>query len=312
LYYKINLFVLHEMKKHWIAVDWGTTNFRAFLLHDQQLVASVAKPCGLLAIAKGEFSSTLYQHLEHWLKDYGALPVLMAGMVGSQQGWLEVPYVPTPANARSLQQNALSVATPWGSPAWIFPGISSISTFGLPDVMRGEEVQLFGLCALHASPHHNVILPGTHSKHVQMERGEITHFSTLMTGELFSLLSQHSLLGRDLPEQQESESAFLRGVLATQTGAPFNHLIFSARTRRLNGEIALNEVHSYLSGLLIGYELSTMSAGKEIWVVGSPSLCKCYLRAADALQILLRTADGDTCFLHGMSALYAQLQEMQA
>lgn len=298
-----------KMKKHWIAVDWGTTNFRAFLLNDRQVIASVSKPCGLLAIVKGEFAATLHQHLEHWLKEYGALPVVMAGMVGSQQGWQEAPYVPAPANAQKLREHALPIATPWGSQAWIIPGACASSAFGLPDVMRGEEVQLLGLYALHPARQHNAILPGTHSKHAQLSDGEITHFSTLMTGELFSLLSQHSLLGRALPEQQDDSTAFVKGVLTAQANVPFSHLIFSARTRRLNNELEPSSIHSYLSGLLIGYELSSMSAEKENWLVGSPALCKRYLHAAKALQISLRTADGDTCFLHGMAALYTQLQE---
>lgn len=300
------------MKKHWIAVDWGTTNFRAFLLNEQQVIASVAQPCGMLTLSKDAFAATLHQHLAPWLTELGALPIVMAGMVGSQQGWQEVPYVAAPANAVKLRKNALPLSIPWGSPAWIVPGVSSASAYGLPDVMRGEEVQLLGLNALHPAHEHHAILPGTHSKHALLRKGEITHFSTLMTGELFSLLSQHSLLGRALPEQQDNSTAFVEGVLTANADIPFNHLIFSARTRRLNGEIALSAVHSYLSGLLIGYELSTMSAEKESWVVGSPSLCERYLLAAQALDIPLRTADGDTCFLRGMAAFYAQLPETHA
>ncbi|HFK4761015.1 TPA: 2-dehydro-3-deoxygalactonokinase [Citrobacter farmeri] len=300
------------MKRNWIAIDWGTTNFRAFLLKNQQVIASLSKPCGLLAISKGAFSDTLFQHLKPWLEEYGALPVVMAGMVGSQQGWQEVPYVSAPATAQTLRENALSLATPWGSQAWIIPGVSSASAFGLPDVMRGEEIQLMGLYALHPAREHCAILPGTHSKHAQLSHGEITHFSTLMTGELFSLLTQHSLLGRALPEQQDDSAAFVKGVLTAQAGVPFSHLIFSARTRRLNGELEPSSIHSYLSGLLIGNELSGMSAEKESWLVGSPALCKRYRFAADALQIPLRIADGDTCFLQGMGALYSQLQEIYA
>ena len=97
--------------------------------------------------------------------------------------------------AQTLRKNALLMTTQWGSQAWIIPGVSSASTFGLPDVMRGEEVQLMGLNTFHPADEVYAILPGTHSKHAKLSHGEITHFSTLMTGELFSLLSQHSLLG---------------------------------------------------------------------------------------------------------------------
>lgn len=297
------------MKTLWIAVDWGTTNFRAFLLNDQQVIAQHSAPCGLLAVENGAFATTLQRHLSPWLNAYGALPILLAGMVGSQQGWQEIPYVPAPAEGQTLARSAQSIATPWHSPAWIIPGVSGISHFNQLDVMRGEEVQLLGLNALHPAAHHQVILPGTHSKHASLSHGEITQFSTFMTGELFSLLTQHSLLGRALPEQQESREAFQHGVISASHNAPFSHLIFSARTRRLNAEIAPQHLHSYLSGLLIGHELCALNAGSTAWVVGSSSLNERYQLAAHARQITLHSADGDACFLRGMAALRALLQE---
>lgn len=298
-----------NMKADWIAIDWGTTNFRAFLLQGQHVVAKIAPPCGLLSLTKETFASTLGQHLAPWLQEHGALPIVMAGMVGSQQGWQEVPYVAAPASAQNLMAHASPVSTPWGSPAWIVPGVSNLSAFGQPDVMRGEEVQLLGLHALHPGTQHYAVLPGTHSKHAHLSHGEITHFSTFMTGELFSLLSQHSLLGRALPEQTEDDGAFLAGVEAAHHGAPFSHLIFSARTRRLNGEIPPQQVHSYLSGLLMGHELAVIPQETSAWVVGSPSLTARYQLAASALQIQLHAANGDDCFLRGMTALRTQLKD---
>jgi 2-dehydro-3-deoxygalactonokinase len=297
------------MKKHWIAIDWGTTNFRAFLIDDQQVIEQTTQPCGLLSVTDGAFASTLENHLAHWLKDYGALPILMAGMVGSQQGWHEVGYASVPASAKTLSANAFRFATPWGSQAWIIPGVSSTSQYGLPDVMRGEEVQLIGLSALYPDARHDVILPGTHSKHASLIQGAVHHFSTFMTGELFSILSQHSLLGRALPEQQNDKFSFVEGVHTAALETPFSHLIFSARTRRLAGTLAPEHVHSYLSGLLIGYELAALPTKTVLWVVGSSALNTRYQLAAQARQLTLQTADGDACFLRGMSALRALLQE---
>jgi 2-dehydro-3-deoxygalactonokinase len=300
------------MSKYWIAIDWGTTNFRAFLLDDLRVIDQTTQPCGLLAVERNAFAATLHGHLAHWLRDYGAVPVLMAGMVGSQQGWHEVSYVTAPASATALAAGAFSLATPWGSAAWIIPGVSATSAFGLPDVMRGEEVQLLGLNAQHPALQHVVILPGTHSKHVQLSHGSVTHFSTFMTGELFSVLSQHSLLGRALPAQHEDEASFLTGVRTAAQGAPFSHLIFSARTRRLAGTLAPEHVHAYLSGLLLGHELAALPEASEIWVVGSESLSRRYQLAARALQRTLHTADGDACFLRGMTALRALLQDTRS
>lgn len=296
------------MKNNWIAIDWGTTNFRAFLMQGSKQVSRISQPCGLLSVEKDQFAPTLQNLLQTWLEEYGNLPIVMAGMVGSQQGWHEVPYAPLPCNAQDLASRTLAFTTPWGSQAWLIPGANGTSQFGQPDVMRGEEVQLFGLSALHPADEHFVLLPGTHSKHAQLRLGEITASSTFMTGEIFSLLSQHSILGRALPEQQEDNEAFLLGVRTAIQGAPFTHLIFSARTRRLAGEIKEASVHSYLSGLTIGYELQALPAALHAWLVGSPSLTARYELAASLMDLNFSPANGDDCFIHGLWHLFTQLQ----
>lgn len=296
------------MKNNWIAIDWGTTNFRAFLMQGSVQVAQINQACGLLSIEQGQFASTLQNLLQPWLEQHGALPVVMAGMVGSQQGWHEVPYAELPCSARDLASRTLAFQTPWGSPAWIIPGAHGMSQFGQPDVMRGEEVQLLGLAALYPASRHIALLPGTHSKHAAMRNGEIVSFSTFMTGEVFSLLTQHSILGRALPEQQDSQQAFLLGVKTTGEGTPFTHLIFSARTRRLAGEISDAHIHSYLSGLTIGYELQAIPGGQHTWVVGSPSLTARYQLAASQMNLELSPVNGDDCFIHGLWQLLPLLQ----
>ncbi|NLU15581.1 MAG: 2-dehydro-3-deoxygalactonokinase [Serratia liquefaciens] len=296
------------MNNNWIAIDWGTTNFRAFLMRGEQCLSTLSRPCGLLAVEKNRFADTLKTLLQPWLADQGALPVVMAGMVGSQQGWHEVAYLTQPCGLKSLAAGAMAFTTDWGSPAWIIPGVRGQGLAQQPEVMRGEEVQLLGLARLHPAAQCLAILPGTHSKHVQLNHGEIGRFSTFMTGELFSLLSRHSILGNALSEQQEDAQAFMLGANTARTGAPFSHLIFSARTRRLSGEIAAENIHSYLSGLLIGYELHALPTHQSIWVVASPSLIARYQMAAEPLGLSLRAADGDSCFINGLSQLYPLLQ----
>lgn len=298
------------MKKYWIAADWGTTNFRAFLMNEHNVVARQSAACGLLSIEKGAFADTLHHQVAPWLAEVGPVPVLMAGMVGSQQGWLNVPYAPLPAGTESLLAGIKSVETPWGSPAWIVPGLTGRSAWDQPDVMRGEETQLLGLQALHPAASHYAILPGTHSKHAQMKDGVITAFSTLMTGELFSILSRHSLLGQALPPQQENPDSFLAGARAAKGDAPFSHLIFSARTRLLMGELPPEQVHCYLSGLVIGHELASMPEGQRAWVVGSASLAARYQCAAAVYPLEIEVADGDTCFLRGLSTLRSMLKDI--
>lgn len=296
------------MSKYWIAVDWGTTNFRAFLMHETQQTERLSHPCGLLSVENAQFAATLHALLAPWLNRLGELPVMMAGMVGSQQGWHDVPYAQQPCDAGNLLDCIHSFTTPWGSPAWIVPGVSGTSLFGQQDVMRGEEVQLLGLCQRHPAEHHFALLPGTHSKHAEMVDGKIARFSTFMTGEVFSLLSQHSLLGKALPEQQEDKTAFLLGAKAALQGSPFTHLIFSARTRRLAGDIAAAHVHSYLSGLTIGYELLALPAGQHAWVVGSPALAERYQLAATLTELKLTPVNGDDCFIRGLSHLFSLTQ----
>jgi len=297
------------MKKDWIAVDWGTTNFRAFLMNDHHVVARVSIPCGLLAIEKGAFATTLHQLLQPWLVETGAIPVLMAGMVGSQQGWQNVPYASLPASAQDLLAGTQKIETPWGGPAWIVPGVCGQSGWNQPDVMRGEEVQLLGLSALRPAQEHYAILPGTHSKHARMKKGTIVSFSTLMTGELYSLLTQYSLLGKALPAQKENHETFLAGVTAAQSDAPFSHLIFAARTRRLMGELPLDAIHSFISGLLIGHELKAAGA-LPAWIVGSSALAARYQLASTATGTPLNTIDGDECFLQGLAILRSLLQDI--
>ncbi|EAA7088413.1 2-dehydro-3-deoxygalactonokinase [Salmonella enterica] len=292
------------MSRYWIAIDWGTTNFRAFLMHGKTQIALISNSNGLLSIGKMGFSGTLQASLAPWLQQYGKLPIIMAGMVGSRQGWEEVPYVAMPCGISELVTGIRELTTPWGSPAWIVPGVNGMSAWQQPDVMRGEEVQLLGLNALHPASEHRVLLPGTHCKHVHMRDGEITAFSTFMTGELFSLLSMHSILGRDLPAQRENKEVFLQGVKAAQHNAPFSHALFSVRTLRLAEKIPEIYIHSYLSGLLIGHELTTLSEFNRVWIVGSSALITRYQLAAEQLSLSLYPANGDDCFVSGLELLF--------
>ncbi|KFC04471.1 2-dehydro-3-deoxygalactonokinase [Trabulsiella guamensis ATCC 49490] len=297
------------MKNNWIAIDWGTTNFRAFLLENNQVIDSLSEPCGLLSVQEAQFAAALQCLLSPWLAATPHLPIVMAGMVGSQQGWKNVPYASLPAGAGDLFDGSCTFQTPWGSPAWIIPGVNGTSRYGQPDVMRGEEIQLLGLVAMHPAENHLALLPGTHSKHARMHHGEIIDFSTFMTGELFSLLCKQSLLGRDLPQQVPHDASFVFGVETASQNTPFSHLIFSARTRRLMGDVAAEHIHSYLSGLLIGYELAEVDVAVPAWVVGSPALTARYLRAAEVTGLTLTAVDGDSCFLRGLALLRSLIQE---
>lgn len=294
------------MSEKWIAVDWGTTNFRAWLMQGETPISSVNDACGLLQVADQQFETTLLSRITHWLAEYGPLPVLMAGMVGSQQGWVNVPYCKGRVDAPTLAAGAHLLHTEWGSPAWILPGVASVSDVGLPEVMRGEEVQLIGLATSVKASRLRAILPGTHSKHAFLEKGVIQHFSTYMTGELYQLLMAHSLLGRDLPDQQPDPHAFDIGIEHSGLHAPLSHLLFSVRTLRLHGEVALTGIGDYLSGLLTGEELR-QCPHEPHWLIASDELLHRYQRAASQLGLTVEPLSDERCFIAGMSQIRMSL-----
>jgi len=283
----------------WLIIDWGSTNFRAFAMDNSgKLIDKIDRKLGLLQITDNKFSESLKDVLDDWLGDFKSFPIVMAGMVGSDQGWVSVPYIIAPVNVGNLAEHVSSFILPWGAKATIVPGVSYTNTLGSKDVMRGEEVQLFGLAKIINQTNAMALFPGTHSKHIKFSNNQLIQFSTYMTGELFSILSTQSILGRDIPKQSQSESAFYRGVAESQTNN-LTHQLFMARTHRLFGEIEESEIIDYLSGLLIGYEIRAIQT-KHVYLVGDKKLCVRYQRACHALSIQTTFINGDDAFLAGM------------
>lgn len=289
-------------------VDWGTSNFRLFGVDYQGgLIDTIEAPLGLLQIDDGKFAEALEPKLKAMTTDYQHIPVLMAGMVGSASGWREVPYVAAPASVSDVANNAVCFSLPWGAHARILPGVSYRAAALYCDVMRGEEVQVFGLPLLTDSNNVHIVLPGTHSKHVNIEDGTILSFSTYFTGELYALLSHYSSVKPPVPAQNiVNKDAFLKGVKRTAEGALLND-IFSARALRLFGDLADDEVADYLSGILIGNELQS-STHKNIYLVGGESLCARYALAAKALNIETHTFSGNACFLNGVARIIKEIE----
>jgi 2-dehydro-3-deoxygalactonokinase len=219
---------------------------------------------------------------------------LICGMAGSRQGWLEAPYCPCPAGFADI---AASLA--WAEPGRIaiVPGLSC-ETQGVPDVIRGEETQVFGALQRLGIDHGLFVLPGTHSKWVRVAARRIESFSTFMTGEFYALLRQHSILARTLPEAdgELDTSAFQRGVRhALQTGNLL-HAAFSARTLSLFDRLPAAALPSYLSGLLIGEELRSQELGAlsgPLVVIGSPGLTQRYEIALQALGVPVQSAGSE-------------------
>ncbi len=290
-----------------IAVDWGTSSFRAYRLDPQgRVLEQRSAAAGLLACG-GRFEAVLAEQLQGWDDPV----VAMAGMVGSRNGWREVPYVAGPAGLAEIAAGAMSFeadALP-GRRLLIAPGVSHRPAGGAPEVMRGEETQLLGLVdQLEGGGPHVVCLPGTHSKWATLDAGRIEGLRTAMTGELYALLRRHSLLAALLPTDAagdaDDDTAFERGLAATAgDGGLLNHL-FGVRTLGLFGELEPAAGAAYLSGLLIGHELrSLVPVGTPVvHLVGSAALVRRYEVALAWLGVGTQP-HGETLAAHGLYRL---------
>ena len=265
-----------------IAVDWGTSSFRAYRLDGHGTILDTrASPRGILTVADGRFAAVLREEIGPWLEIERRM--LLSGMIGSRQGWREAPYVACPAGGAEIRQALIPLEFDWPGKAWLAPGLSC-RTDGVPDVMRGEEVQILGALGELGDGDGLVCLPGTHSKWARIERGRIVGFETHMTGETFAVLRQHSILGRLMPpagqEQDPDDRAFALGLARARTGGGLLHHLFGARSLGLMGDLPVAGLPAYLSGLLIGHELAATAAiAGPVFLIGSEALTERYSKA---------------------------------
>ena len=294
-----------------IGVDWGTSNFRAFLLDASgEILDRRAGPHGIMTVADQKFGQVLAARVGEWLSE-GRLPILMSGMIGSRQGWVEAPYVATPAGIGDLAA-ALARVPFDAADIHIVAGLTTVAG-GAHDVIRGEETQVFGALARLGVSDGRFLLPGTHSKWVVAEASKVTAFATYMTGEIFAAAREHTILGRLMQEGTSSGGAFLRGVAdGAKPGAPgaLLHRLFAVRTAGLFGEIDGVDLSDYLSGLLIGAELADQPASnaRPVHIIASDALAERYRTAAGSLGIGAEIVPSD-CIVDGYLAI-ARMAEL--
>lgn len=263
-----------------IGIDWGSSGFRAYrMAADGTVLERRVAASGIVSLTPTDYAAVLQQQIGDWLQADPAANVLLSGMVGSRQGWREVPYAECPASLADLSGKLCPVELGGGRLAHIVPGLSCRNKDGIPDVMRGEETQIFGL---DLAGDVTICLPGTHSKHVQVRGGRITGFATAMTGEVFALLSSHGLIAAMLQAENGPDldtAAFEAGLaLSGQPGGLLHHL-FSVRTRRLFNELSAAAATHYLSGILIGHELRATAWAGKVVIVGTGVLTMRYRKA---------------------------------
>jgi 2-dehydro-3-deoxygalactonokinase len=235
-----------------VAVDWGTTSARAYRLDaDGNVQDRRSVALGVKHVRDGRFEAALAKLLGEFLDD--AAPRIACGMIGSRQGWVEAPYVDCPASLTALADRVVQAPHDLLT---IVPGVATRDAAGIPDVMRGEETQLLGAIGT-GERGVLAVLPGTHSKWARVEHGRIVDFTTFMTGELYGVLIDHSMLGRLAGHEpgRFSRDAFSRGVARGLADGALAHDVFGARTLSLTGALESEHVADWLSGLLIGREV---------------------------------------------------------
>ena len=238
-----------------IGIDWGTSSLRAFLMaSDGAILDHRQEAAGILSVKNGAFEPVFERMIGGWTAN-GSVPIIASGMITSRSGWLETPYQVTPCGPAELADAIVSHKTSTGKTVNFITGIRTENN-GVPDIMRGEETQIIGVAAKIGG---KFVIPGTHSKWIEVRNGRIEAFSTYMTGELFAALKNHTILGAFIGHDCQSEDGFRLGVEAGLTGQPsLLHRLFHVRTLPLFEKIQREQTGDYLSGLLIGAEIAAV------------------------------------------------------
>lgn len=290
-----------------VAVDWGTSSLRGALLDDAgRVLDEKAAPRGILTVAAGGFADVFQSIFGPWM-DRDDSVSLISGMAGSQQGWVEAPYEACPAGLTDLARRLCWIEQ---DHIGIVPGLCD-ERAGVPDVMRGEELQIFGAMQLTGITTGLFVLPGTHNKWATVQDGRVTGFRTCMTGEFYALLSQHSILSRTLDADAPlDQTAFLRGLACAGNGEGLLHNVFGARTLGLFQRMSRTALASYLSGVLIGEELRAqrLQGTSEVVLIGAPVLTMRYALALKSESVEARTLGAEATWA-GAYALYSKLKQ---
>ena len=298
-----------------VALDWGTSNLRAYLMSAPGAVVETRHAArGILHLptpaGAGGFEQAFAEIAGDWVRTDPTISIVAGGMVGSAQGWREAPYARAPADIGTLAAHAVRIASGLGPDILIAPGVIFEPPDREPDVMRGEEIKIAG--AVAAEPRLGerawFVLPGTHSKWAFVQDQRIVSFATYMTGELYAVLREHSILGRlmstEPADAAAAELGFATGLEAARDGSPgdLSHRLFATRTLGLTGRLPRNALADYLSGLLVGHELrsalaasqTTRDAGAPLVLLGDAALCRRYARALQAFGAAVSAQLDDT------------------
>jgi 2-dehydro-3-deoxygalactonokinase len=289
-----------------IAVDWGTSRFRAYLIADHEaILGRVESDEGIAHLSGRPHRDVFLEHCQAWLAEHPAAMIVLVGMVGSRNGWVEVPYVEPPASTAVVAARCATITLDGARKAYVVPGVRASAPYG-SDVMRGEEVLGFGAAEAGV-----VCLPGTHSKWVIVRGQSIVDLRTFVTGELFALVRDGSFIA-SLGRPGESACAFERGLSAAHAPEGLLATLFTARAGVLDGSLPPEGVGDYVSGLLIGTEIIRAQAifnPKAVTVVGSPDLAHRYEIAMRQCGIEVSVVPSEQAFVRGVMRIAAEIEK---
>lgn len=287
-----------------ISVDWGTSSLRGFLLADNgEVIDSIEQPKGIMKIEDRDFASFFKNTFKQWLNNN--LPILLSGMIGSDQGWSLAPQLPVPIKLETIAAS-LHPVSDTEHKIYIVSGLSYVNSDGYHDLIRGEETQIFGAMEELQTPDSIMCLPGTHSKWVSIQGSSIADFHTSFTGEAFATLIDHTILGRLMESTLKVDDFFLLGLKRAQNKGGLLHHLFSVRSQGVCGKIPKSGLQQYLAGILIGHEIIGMNDFypdcDQITVIGSSNISELYVKALSFFKI-------DSVVIDGTRAAYqGQLQ----
>jgi len=295
----------------WVAVDWGTTRLRAWGVGEGgEIVGRVESPLGMGGLAPGAFEGALRALLDGagWLTPARRVSAIVCGMAGAREGWVDAGYSAVPARPGEGTNAVPAPVIGPGLAAWILPGLKQLDP---PDVMRGEETQIAGLITARPEFDGWAALPGTHAKWARVVHGRVEAFFTVMTGELFQILSEHSILRRTVGEGWE-EAEFERGLdAALADPGGLTARLFGLRARALLGGLSPAGVRSRLSGELIGAEIAfgrSRVGAAPVALIGARDLSAAYERALRRAGLAIETFDADALTLAGLTAAWETIR----
>ena len=285
---------------YWVALDWGTSNFRAYLMDNNVIIDKVSTQEGMKFVYNKNFEKTLIKNITTWNQKFDFNVVIASGMVGAKQGWIEVPYINSPCDIRNLNFKTLNILD--DTYVHILSGVSQSNP---SDVMRGEETQIAGFLLNNIDFNGSICLPGTHSKWVNLNGYDIQKFTSFLTGELYEIVKKYSILKHSLNTTKlDDEIVKTAANLILENPSFISNKLFEIRAENLLKNSNQTSNNSKLVGYLLGIELSgsrTYWEDKDLVIIGSSNLNKYYELILNGRSKSIQLFNSNDMVLNGLS-----------